>query len=235
MGGFLGAVGGIVGFIASVISISDWLARRSADHEHADHSQAKYRIWMIDRVRVTAMIVGAAIACLLGDAGAAHAGPLFAVSLSAAVVAVVGLWYGPWAGLFAGAVGYAATAVLNSTGAGYIPFPPAFSVADGIIGLAGGFVCLYRITGRRKLTLGPAIVGALIAAVGVVIGDLVAYGLLQHQHIAPSSAVFSQGLRSDLICTCGLIIAAQFFQPPSSIGASFLRAGASEEATASGP
>ena len=65
MGGFLGAVAGIVGFIASVISISDWLARRSADHEHADHSQAKYRIWMIDRVRVTAMIVGAAIAWLL--------------------------------------------------------------------------------------------------------------------------------------------------------------------------
>jgi hypothetical protein len=97
------------------------------------------------------------------------------------------------------------------------------------VGIAGGLVCLYRITGRPKLNLGTIVVGTLIGAVGVVIGDLVAYGFLQHQYIAPSSAVLSLGLRSDLICTSAFVIAAQLYQPKTSIGALSLKEGADRE------
>lgn len=220
----------ILGLVASVMTISDWLAKRAAKEAHEDAGRPKFRLWTIDRTRVSAMIVGAAVYVVLSHFETGSIGPLLLISFPVAVAAVAGVWYGPWAGLFTGAVGYVSTIILVPVGAGYTPFPPAFSVGDGIAGVVGGLVCLYRITGQPKAGPGSAVVGTLIGAFGVLLGDVVAYGFLQHQHIAPSSGVFSNGLRSDVLCTAILVLAAQLFQPMNSIGALAKKDGAGPEA-----
>ena len=217
MSGILENTGALVGIITGAITILDRVAKEKqkrieatepAGGVAARRSLALWELWSINRVRVTAMMVGVATYVIAN--GAAHHdgykfhGPITLTSLGLVTALVAGAWYGPWVGLVTGAVGYPLTALYASGSSGPMsfPFPPAYSIGDGLVGFAGGLVCLYvrSFPGQEKPDRQTLIVSDIIAAVAVVIGDLLSNATAVHERLDVTGSSFMSGLRSDLLC-----------------------------------
>jgi hypothetical protein len=107
----------------------------------------------------------------------------------------------------------------HSGGSGVLhtPFPPAYSVSDGLVGLTGGLLLLYIAPSLPKPPLEKIIICCGIAATAVVVSDLVANAILAHQGGAPSSAVVFKGTVSDTLCAVVLLALALYFRPPNAL------------------
>ena len=135
---------------------------------------------------------------------------------------IVGVWYGPWAGLVTGAVGYPLTVIVTLSHSGgnavlQTSFPPAYSVSDGLVGLTGGLLLLYVRSSRPKPSLEKIVICCGIAAIAVVISALLANKILAQQGHSLSSATVFKGIVSDTLCDVVLLTLALYFRPSSAL------------------
>jgi hypothetical protein len=202
---------------AALIAISDRVSQYTVSDasEQSSRSQSlrSRETWGWNERRALALLLGLVIYVGLAYL-ASHAtdeklvGPVYLTSLAQASAVAIGVLFGPVVGCSVGVVGYVLTAVITTphsgTGAGYYPFPPAFSVSDGLAGLTAGIAGALVVTTRQASWRTVALVAGSVV-VGVVAGDLLAYHFLKVEHIAPSQAVFTTGLKSDVIA--GVVVA----------------------------
>jgi hypothetical protein len=209
-------IGLVLGIVASIIAIAEFLYKALSSKPSNDVPSATKagtspkgdfgsRVWTIDRRHVVAMLLGAALYALVSIVSTSKSGLDFATvghfnvsSLPLVVAAMFGATLGPLAGLFVGAVGYVLTGVPSiGNAAAHFPFPPPYSVSDGIVGFIAGLSLGY--TQRRFRRLGSLVVLEVAAAVGVTAGDICAYAIGQSQGNTISAQTFVTGFQSDLI------------------------------------
>lgn len=230
MSGVIADAAAIVAICGGLMTIGQGVAKwrkKRADTEvgGSQRVSSAWDLWSVNQKTIAAAVVGVAIYVVIAGIESStqhHFGPVELASLSQATALIIGLWYGPWAGLVTGAVGYPLTVMFtlwHSGGSGVLhtPFPPAYSVSDGLVGLTGGLLLLYIAPSLPKPPLEKIIICCGIAATAVVVSDLVANAILAHQGVAPSSAVVFKGTVSDTLCAVVLLALALYFRPPNAL------------------
>jgi hypothetical protein len=206
----LGSIGTTVTIVTGLIVIGDRVAKFREKNATDGNEWAGWSLLRVRRSTIAAAIVGIAVYVgiqgIIGSSSQFY-GPITLISLSQTTVLVVGVWYGPWAGIATAAIGYPLTVVWSihdyhgpQPGVVHMPFPPAYSVGDGLVGLTGGLLIIYLGSEISKPTNTDLIISAGIAAIAVVLGDLLSYAISQHQHLAVYSSTLSKGIVSDVLC-----------------------------------
>jgi hypothetical protein len=234
LGTALANLAAVVGICGGLITIFDRVAkgRQHAAAENSEDAQSRrsgWAVWTVGEKTLTATVAGIAIYVII--AGIAtwtnypNFGPIQFISLAQATALIMGVWYGPWVGLATGVIGYALTVVFtletahNSgpKGSLRLPFPPAFSVGDGFVGLAGGLLILYLGVAWARPTVQQLAVCSALAGGAVVIGDLLSEAVLQHQGGGQVVSALAQDVLSDVLCAITLLIAALHVHPPGAL------------------
>jgi hypothetical protein len=221
----------VIGVVGSVITITDRLARwRQA--EPNDSRRAKSAAWLdawkLDEPKMIGVLVGIGVYVALSYAAARSAptkiiGPVYLTSLAQSSAVFFGVLLGPSVGLSTGAVGYILTAAITTphssvAGLAYYPFPPAYSISDGLAGAAAGLASFALRSPRYPSGLRPVLVIAAVTAAAIAIGDIIAYNLLETQRIAPLPTVYHSGMRSDIVAgalvACVAVVAVRYRAGP---------------------
>jgi hypothetical protein len=202
MSGEIANAAAIVGICSGLMAIGQGVAKWRKNRAYAKDGGPQgvsfaWDLWSVNQKTIAATVVGIAVYVVVAaieSSAQHHFGPVELASLSQATALIVGVWHGPWAGLVTGAVGYPLTVIFtlwHSGGSGVLqtPFPPAYSVSDGLVGLTGGLLLLYVGSSLPKPSLEKIVICCGIAAIAVVISDLLANKILAHQGHAPTSAV----------------------------------------------
>jgi hypothetical protein len=230
VGTALANLAAVVGICGGLITIFDRVAkgRQQATAETGEgvpSRQSRWAVWTVGEKTLTAAVAGIAIYVAIDGIATwthyAHFGPIQIISLAQATALIMGVWYGPWVGLATGVIGYALTVVFTletahnsgQKGSLKLPFPPAFSVGDGFIGLAGGLLILYLGAVWAKPTAQQLAVCSALAGGAVVIGDLLSQAVLQHEGGGQPVSVLGQGILSDVLCAVIFLIAALHVHP----------------------
>jgi hypothetical protein len=230
MSGVIANVASIVGICGGLMTIAQgvakWRKKRAAAKDGGPHDVSfAWDLWSVNEKTIAAAVVGVAVyvgVAAIESSAQHHLGPVELASLSQTTALIVGVWYGPWAGLVTGAVGYPFTVIFtlwHSGGSGVLhtPFPPAYSVSDGLVGLTGGLLLLYIGSSLPKPSLEKILICCGIAATAVVVSDLLANAILAHQGRAPTSAVMFRGMVSDALCAVALLALALYFRPSNAL------------------